>query len=179
MTKIINPSNTSNGLTKTFASVVIAPKENNRLKAQFSSQEEDRNFLIQQLVAVKKDNEKLRIEYSSMDLELKKVIEQNKSKDINNVNLPPNSRVNNVTVSNNNDKSGNSLIQKPNNAMLPISSTGPISSSKDSEERYKEVNIRLRRLLAEEKKALTNFRPDYLIDNLIEIKNIINNLNDN
>ncbi len=31
-------------------------QENSRLKSQFTSQEEDRNFLIKQLVAVKKDN---------------------------------------------------------------------------------------------------------------------------
>ena len=39
-------------------------QENNRLKTQFQSQEDDRNFLILQLVNVKKDNEKLRMEYT-------------------------------------------------------------------------------------------------------------------
>jgi chromosome segregation ATPase len=43
--------------------------ENERLKTQFKSQEEDRNFLIKQLVSVKKDNAKLRAEYSALDVE--------------------------------------------------------------------------------------------------------------
>lgn len=51
--------------------------ENDRLKTQFRSQEEDRNFLIKQLVAVKKDNAKLRAEYGALDadnLELKEQV---------------------------------------------------------------------------------------------------------
>jgi chromosome segregation ATPase len=42
-------------------------QENTRLKSQFSSQEEDRNFLIKQLVAVKKDNARLRTEYTKLE----------------------------------------------------------------------------------------------------------------
>ena len=42
-------------------------QENSRLKSQFTSQEEDRNFLIKQLVAVKKDNARLRAEYTEME----------------------------------------------------------------------------------------------------------------
>ena len=44
-------------------------QENNRLKSQFSSQEQDRNFLIKQLVAVKKDNARLRAEYTAIEAE--------------------------------------------------------------------------------------------------------------
>lgn len=44
-------------------------QENSRLKSQFASQEEDRNFLIKQLVAVKKDNARLRAEYTSLEKE--------------------------------------------------------------------------------------------------------------
>jgi chromosome segregation ATPase len=43
--------------------------ENNRLKSQFTSQEEDRNFLIKQLVSVKKDNARLRAEYNELEKE--------------------------------------------------------------------------------------------------------------
>ena len=42
-------------------------QENNRLKSQFKSQEEDREFLIKQLVTVKKDNAKLRGEYVALE----------------------------------------------------------------------------------------------------------------
>lgn len=45
-------------------------KENNRLKDQSVSQEEDRNYIISQLVIVKKDNAKLRTEYNALELEL-------------------------------------------------------------------------------------------------------------
>jgi len=44
-------------------------QENNRLKSQFKSQEEDRGFLIKQLVAVKKDNAKLRGEFVALEEE--------------------------------------------------------------------------------------------------------------
>ena len=50
--------------------------ENARLKAQFSSQEEDRNYLIKQLVAVKKDNARLRAEYASIEQENSALQEQ-------------------------------------------------------------------------------------------------------
>lgn len=121
-------------------------QENNRLKTQFSSQEEDRNFLIQQLVSVKKDNERLRLEYNAIELELKRLLDQNKYKE-----------TLNARSGGGNEKSGNNLNAKGGgNAQ-----SGANPSSKDSEERYKEVNIRLRRLLAEEKKALTTTRNNY------------------
>lgn len=44
-------------------------QENGRMKSQFSSQEEDRNFLIKQLVSVKKDNSRLRTDYTSLESE--------------------------------------------------------------------------------------------------------------
>ena len=50
--------------------------ENSRLKAQFASQEEDRNYLIKQLVAVKKDNARLRAEYASVEQENASIQEQ-------------------------------------------------------------------------------------------------------
>ena len=43
--------------------------ENNKLKSQFVNQEEDRNFLIKQLVQVKKENAKLRSEYTETEKE--------------------------------------------------------------------------------------------------------------
>ena len=44
-------------------------QENSRLKSQFASQEEDRNFLIKQLVSVKKDNARLRAEFTELEAE--------------------------------------------------------------------------------------------------------------
>jgi hypothetical protein len=43
--------------------------ENARLKTVYASQEEDRNFMIKQLVAIKKENAKFRIEYAALEQE--------------------------------------------------------------------------------------------------------------
>lgn len=45
-------------------------QDNSRLKSEYASQEEDRNFIIAQLVAVKKENARLRAEYSAVESEL-------------------------------------------------------------------------------------------------------------
>jgi chromosome segregation ATPase len=50
--------------------------ENTRLKAQFKTQEDDRNYLIKQLVAVKKDNARLRAEYGAVEQENTQLQEQ-------------------------------------------------------------------------------------------------------
>lgn len=133
-------------------------QENNRLKSQFSSQEEDRNFLIKQLVSVKKDNARLRAEYT----ELENVHELLKQEN-------------------------NHLTEKLAHQAAAMPSTGKMSSGGsglgalvngistmgkekdhaalqqrlDSEERYKELNGRLRRLLTEERKALASTRSKY------------------
>ena len=51
-------------------------QENARLKTQFQSQEEDRGFLIKQLVAVKKDNARLRAEYEAIEKENHQISQQ-------------------------------------------------------------------------------------------------------
>jgi len=108
-------------------------QENNRLKSQFGSQEEDRNFLIKQLVSVKKDNARLRAEYTAMEAENEKLQEQVKEG-----------------------------IAKA--ATLKAAASGGASSTgakNDTEDRYKDVNIRLRRLLADERKSLQQVRQNY------------------
>jgi len=45
-------------------------QDNARLRSEFASQDEDRNFIISQLVAVKKENTKLRSQYSQLESEL-------------------------------------------------------------------------------------------------------------
>lgn len=50
--------------------------ENNRLKSQSQSQEEDRNFMIKQLVAIKKENAKFRVEYSALEQENQSLLEK-------------------------------------------------------------------------------------------------------
>jgi hypothetical protein len=50
--------------------------ENTRLKAQFASQEEDRNFLVMQLVGVKKDNARLKAEFAAIEAENESLLSQ-------------------------------------------------------------------------------------------------------
>lgn len=44
-------------------------QDNARLRSEFVSQDEDRNFIIMQLVSVKKENAKLRAEYTALEAE--------------------------------------------------------------------------------------------------------------
>lgn len=112
-------------------------QENSRLKTQFHSQEDDRNFLIQQLVSVKKDNERLRLEYTAIEAENKALVEEQKKMELNNNTTNTNSGNNNMGI------------------------TQSKEAKAESDERYKEVNVRLRRLLADERKALAVTRQNY------------------
>lgn len=110
-------------------------QENNRLKSQFTSQEEDRNFLIKQLVAVKKDNAKLRAEYSALET-------SESSKEAKNTQEAP--------------------------PTTPATQTRAGTAGKvgggDIDDKYKDINIRLRRLLAEERKNLQQLRQNYALE---------------
>ena len=112
-------------------------QENNRLKSQFTSQEEDRNFLIKQLVAVKKDNAKLRAEYSALESS-----EGNKEK--NTQDPPPSTPA----------------------TQNRIGTAGKVNGGGggDTDDKYKDINIRLRRLLGEERKNLQQLRQNYAIE---------------
>ena len=113
-------------------------QENARLKSQFSSQEEDRNFLIKQLVAVKKDNARLRAEYTELEKENDENVQ--KFQEISDSMLEYN-RINSQS------KDQNNIQQKI-----------------ESEEKFKEVNIRLTRLLKEERKSLVQVRQNYAVE---------------
>jgi hypothetical protein len=117
--------------------------ENTRLKSQFNSQEEDRNFLIKQLVSVKKDNARLRAEYEELEKEndnFKFEIRQLKDE------------LRDVGQGIPTTKQG-------------LSGSGGISGlaqqKAESEERLREINSRLRRNLAEERRALQQVRQNY------------------
>lgn len=113
-------------------------QENGRLKSQFNSQEEDRNFLIKQLVSVKKDNARIRAEFLELEKEHEEVM---------------NSHMN---ATNDANQGG---IASPTGRVAPQDRPG--NSTQESEERFKEVNVRLRRLLAEERKSLQQVRTNY------------------
>lgn len=119
-------------------------QENTRLKTQFTSQEEDRNFLIKQLVAVKKDNARLRAEYTELESENEHLKQ---------------------TVATQQDKLNNQPSSGPPGAgakaLAASNSAAAVQQRLDSEERYKDLNNRLRRLLAEERKSLQQVRQNY------------------
>jgi DNA repair exonuclease SbcCD ATPase subunit len=117
-------------------------QENNRLKGQFTSQEEDRNFLIKQLVAVKKDNARLRAEFGELEKDHEKSKQQ----------------IDSLTDKLNNQVPVVTTIAKPasGNAANAI-----LQQKLESEEKFKELNVRLRRLLAEERKSLQQVRQSY------------------
>jgi len=106
--------------------------DNNRLKSDFTSHEEDRNFLISQLVIVKKDNAKLRAEYSSLESEVDAL--RNKIERAN---------------------------EEPSSKPVSRSLHSSLANRHDSEEKYKDINIRLKRLLTEERKSLQQLRLTY------------------
>lgn len=137
-------------------------QENNRLKSQFASQEEDRNFLIKQLVAVKKDNARLRAEYQELESQFDGVTsEVRQLRELGG----PTSSPTKLAVSGGGGgggglPAGSGAGGTGLGGLLPHTS-GTTTSGKDSEERYKDINLRLRRLLAEERKATKEARCNY------------------
>jgi len=121
-------------------------QENNRLKSQFTSQEEDRNFLIKQLVSVKKDNARLRAEYNELEKDNEQLKEQM---------VLVNEKLANLSISTTSKSTGNAGIGGTSGT------TGNNAFKSESEEKYKELNNRLRRLLAEERKSLQQVRQNY------------------
>jgi len=114
-------------------------QENTRLKSQFASQEEDRNFLIKQLVSVKKDNARLRAEYGALEKEHVLLAETLKQ-----------------------PRSGEGGGQGGPNATGTHGHAHSKAGEKPEDgDRYKEVNTRMRRLLADERKSLQQVRQNF------------------
>lgn len=120
-------------------------QENNRLKSQFKSQEEDRAFLIKQLVTIKKDNAKLRNEYVALEEENGQLRLAEATQGIGPGSPDPNSPMRQAQM----NKAGGA---------------GGYVGDTDMDERYKEINKRLRRLLAEERKSLQQVRQNYAVE---------------
>lgn len=108
--------------------------DNSRLKSQFASQEEDRNFLISQLVGVKKENAQLKAEYQAIETD---------------------NDVLQVHVKKLEDEVGANLANRHS------TNRAGDSSNTANDERYKEINARLRRLLSDERRALQHVRANY------------------
>ena len=112
--------------------------DNSRLKSQFASQEEDRNFLIVQLVNVKKENAQLKAEYSAIESENAALQVQMKKME---------------------DDIATNMANRHGNSKMMGGGADGVNLAND--ERYKEINARLRRLLSDERRALTHVRANY------------------
>lgn len=137
-------------------------QENNRLKSQFKSQEEDRGFLIKQLVAVKKDNAKLRGEFVALE-------EENTSlrQDVADGRPMAGSgtgAIDATASSSNVQKRSTTARQSMAGGGLPTLGSQHQQVDPDMDDRYKEINKRLRRLLAEERKSLQTVRQNYAVE---------------
>ena len=108
--------------------------ENTRLKSQFASQEEDRNFLISQLVNVKKENAQLKAEYQAIETD---------------------NDVLQVQVKKLEDEINSNLANRHG------ANRAGDGSNVANDDRYKEINARLRRLLSDERRALQHVRANY------------------
>jgi len=124
-------------------------KENSRLKTQFKTQEDDREFLIRQLVAMKKDNARLRQEYE-------------KAKSSSSLLKPEGGEE---------DFGGSS--SNPSLPRVPSASGGVTHHSshshggpnqQEADNRYKEIIKRLKRLLEVERRNLRQVRTQFAND---------------
>jgi len=157
-------------------------KESERLKSQFESQEEDRNFLIKQLVGVKKDNVRLRQESDKNEKLFKEGQSQSQST-IGGLNTPGKNQNRGAASpfgNNNNNNSNNNMgmtldslnfASTPNNNSTPNNSrpntTGgggkrEVFGAGSADTRYKEIIKRLKRLLETERRNLTKARERYV-----------------
>lgn len=109
--------------------------ENNRLKSQYKSQEDDRNFMIKELVMVKKENAKFKVEFTALEQENQQMRDKIKHLEDSNTKRELLADVNTKHKVDNN-----------------------------SEERYKELNGRLQRMLNEERKHLHQVRQNYALE---------------
>lgn len=124
-------------------------KENSRLKTQFKTQEDDREFLIRQLVAMKKDNARLRQEYEKLKTNSTiKAAEGDLGVSAGQSSLP---RV---------PSASHIHEHKPSHSH----SHGSHGSQQEADSRYKEIIKRLKRLLEVERRNLRQVRTQFAND---------------
>ena len=117
-------------------------QDNATLKAQFKTQEDDREFLIKELVAVRKDNERLRQETQRMSQDNEELKKEAKEKQ-----MYSDSSSTNMMNSN----SGNIGQKDDNNS----------NSNGFDELKYKNIIARMKSLLERERKNLRRARMQY------------------
>ncbi|OQS05913.1 hypothetical protein THRCLA_02010 [Thraustotheca clavata] len=134
-------------------------RENQRLKTQFSMQENDREFLVRQLVSVKKDNVRLRKELTDA------LNEANRLKDDSNFNDETPSLRRGTSVKSDGPKTKSQSTLPTMNPHVRASSAGSMApSAPEVDNRYKEIIKRLKRVLEVERRNLRQVRNAYTAD---------------
>lgn len=140
-------------------------RENQRLKTQFSTQENDREFLVKQLVTVKKDNVSLRTEIDALQQQLDQLRESGQPQQ--QQHHHPQSQTLFATASTNSlpkvhyrdSATSLALAGRPNTAGV-----NTLALASDSDNRYKEIIKRLKRLLEVERRNLQQVRTAYKLE---------------
>ncbi|KAL8006605.1 hypothetical protein Plhal703r1_c05g0026581 [Plasmopara halstedii] len=132
-------------------------RENQRLKTQFATQENDREFLIKQLVTVKKDNASLRLEVGSLRQQLEE-LNSVQGQPLRHTFLPSASTSSLPKMRHCESMATVALAKRPNTAEL---NTMTVSNQ---DNRYKEVIKRLKRLLEVERRKLQQVRAAYTLE---------------
>ncbi|KAJ0411847.1 hypothetical protein ATCC90586_003000 [Pythium insidiosum] len=140
-------------------------RENQRLKTQFATQENDREYLVKQLVTVKKDNVRLRNEYEEVKQQLEAL------KDDRDRYSSPHTAIGGSLSSSSTSAlprvhspspqllSPGLMAPRPNTALGSLSS--PATATPEADTRYKEIIKRQKRLLEVERRNLQQVRTAY------------------
>ena len=161
-------------------------KENSRLKSQFKTQQDDREFLIKELVTVRKDNERLRQEVTRLRSTLQDKDQEIKTKDLklNNRLGPMSASTPVLPPANKNGSLGGKVVSVPTKVLLLVcffclsasslccslfllllSSSfcqRPASAANPGEKaKYKTIIQRMKTLLERERKNLSRARKSY------------------
>uniref|UniRef100_K3X1U5 Cilia- and flagella-associated protein 157 n=1 Tax=Globisporangium ultimum (strain ATCC 200006 / CBS 805.95 / DAOM BR144) TaxID=431595 RepID=K3X1U5_GLOUD len=152
-------------------------RENQRLKTQFTTQENDREFLVKQLVSVKKDNVRLRNEYEALQRQLEQLRDETEHGDALHQ-LQPHSSMGVAAMFSASTSAlpkmgaggggglsfgASSILHRPNTAVsgLSTSAVASMTTLPEADNRYKEIIKRLKRLLEVERRNLQQVRTSY------------------
>ncbi|KAL3669271.1 hypothetical protein V7S43_005652 [Phytophthora oleae] len=149
-------------------------RENQRLKTQFSTQENDREFLVKQLVTVKKDNVSLRAEIDTLRQQLDQLRDSGQPQQQLHSQSPTlfaAASTSSLPKVHYRDSSASlAIAQRPNTAGV-----NALAMASDGDNRYKEIIKRLKRLLEVERRNLQQVRTAYKLElqNHTELEMII------
>ncbi|KAE9309746.1 hypothetical protein PF008_g20615 [Phytophthora fragariae] len=143
-------------------------RENQRLKTQFSTQENDREFLVKQLVTVKKDNVSLRTEIDVLRQQLDQLKESAQPQQ--QQHHHPQSQTLFATASTSSlpkvhyRDTMTSLALAGHQQRPNIAGVNTLALASDGDNRYKEIIKRLKRLLEVERRNLQQVRTAYKLE---------------